>query len=148
MELSTDELAVINAYQRDFPMSARPYARIGEALGMTEEAVLAILTGLKEKNVLTRVGAVVKPNSAGVSTLAAIEVPDERLEEVAELVSAHPEVNHNYEREHSLNLWFVATAPDIGRLAQVMSEISTETGLGVVELPLITSYHIDLGFAI
>lgn len=148
MELSTDELAVINAYQRDFPMSGRPYARMGEALGMTEEAVLAILTGLKDKDILTRVGAVVKPNSAGVSTLAAIEVPDERLEEVAELVSAHPEVNHNYEREHSLNLWFVATAPDIGQLARVISDISTETGLEVIELPLITSYHIDLGFAI
>lgn len=148
MELSVDELAVINAYQRDFPMSRRPYARMGEALGMTEEVVLAILANLKEKNILSRVGAVVNPNSAGVSTLAAIEVPDERLEEVAELINAHPEVNHNYEREHSLNLWFVATAPDISHLAQVMSEISTETGLEVIELPLIKAYHIDLGFAI
>ena len=148
MELSKDELAVINAYQRDFPMTSRPYARMGEKLGMSEEAVLKVLTELKEKNVLSRVGAVVTPNSAGVSTLAAIEVPEERLEEVADLVSAHPEVNHNYEREHALNLWFVATAPDISHLARVLSAITSETGLEVIELPLIAAYHIDLGFAI
>lgn len=148
MELSKAELDVINAYQRDFPMTSKPYARIGEKLGMSEDDVLKVLTDLKEKNILSRVGAVVTPNSAGVSTLAAMEVPEDRLEEIAAMVSAHSEVNHNYEREHSLNLWFVATAPAVGELAKVLEEISTETGLEVIELPLISSYHIDLGFAI
>ncbi len=148
MELSKAELAMINAYQRDFPMTSKPYARIGEKLGMTEDDVLKTLGDLKEKNILSRVGAIVTPNSAGVSTLAAMEVPEDRLEEVAAQVNAHPEVNHNYERENSLNLWFVATAPAVSELAKVLEEISIETGLEVIELPLISSYHIDLGFAI
>lgn len=148
MELSKAELDIINAYQRDFPMTSKPYARMGEKLGMSEDEVLKVLSDLKEKNVLSRIGAVVTPNSAGVSTLAAMEVPEDRLEEVAEIVNAHPEVNHNYERENSLNLWFVATAPGIGELAKALERISAETGLEVIELPLISSYHIDLGFAI
>ena len=148
MEMSKTELAIINAYQRDFPMTSKPYARIGEKLGMSEDDVLEILNGLKKQSILSRIGAVITPNSAGVSTLAAMEVPEDRLEEVAEQVNAHPEVNHNYEREHSLNLWFVATAPAVGELAKVLEEISSETGLEVIELPLISSYHIDLGFAL
>ena len=39
-------------------------------------------------------------------------VPPARLEAVAARVSAEPAVNHNYEREHDLNLWFVVAAPD------------------------------------
>lgn len=148
MELSKAALDLINAYQRDFPMTSKPYARMGEKLGISEDEVIKILSDLKEKNILSRVGAVITPNSAGVSTLAAMEVPENDLEKIAAMVSAHPEVNHNYEREHSLNLWFVATAPAVGELAKVLEEISIETGIEVVELPLISSYHIDLGFAI
>lgn len=148
MELSKAALDLINAYQRDFPMTSKPYARMGEKLGISEDEVIKILSDLKEKNILSRVGAVITPNSAGVSTLAAMEVPESDLEKIAAMVSAHPEVNHNYEREHSLNLWFVATAPAVGELAKVLEEISIETGIEVIELPLISSYHIDLGFAI
>ena len=52
--------------------------------------------------------------------------------EVAARVSARREVNHNYEREHRFNLWFVATAACRDRLAQVLDEIADEA-----ECPLI-----------
>ena len=68
------------------------------------------------------------------------------MEEVAALISAYDEVNHNYEREHELNLWFVVTAADVGRLRSVLAEIATRTGLEVLDLPLEESFHIDLGF--
>jgi len=34
----------------------------------------------------------------------------ERFDEVAEQVNAHPEIAHNYERTHALNMWFVVSA--------------------------------------
>ena len=73
-------------------------------------------------------------------------VPAKRLEAVAALVSAYPEVNHNYEREDPLNLWFVAVAPDETRLAALFDEIEARTDLRVLRLPMIEDYHIDLGF--
>tara|TARA_R110000796_G_scaffold201695_1_gene317901 strand:- start:176 stop:622 length:447 start_codon:yes stop_codon:yes gene_type:complete len=148
MEITPQERALINAYQRGFPLTPRPFARVGEELGLSEENVLEMLTDLTVKGVLSRVGAVVAPNRAGVSTLAAMEVPAERLDDVSALVSAHKEVNHNYEREHRLNLWFVATAPDAGKLADLLSDIAAETGFKVIDLPLVEAYHIDLGFPV
>ena len=73
-------------------------------------------------------------------------VPPGRLETVAKLVSAYPEVNHNYEREHRFNLWFVLTAPDQTRLNAVLGEIALYTGIEVMDLPMLEEYHIDLGF--
>ena len=73
-------------------------------------------------------------------------VPEERLEEVAALVSGYDEVNHNYEREHHFNLWFVATAPDESRLQGVLNDIEARCGIEVLPLPLVADYHIDLGF--
>lgn len=148
MEITPQERALINAYQRGFPLTPRPFARVGEELGLSEENVLEMLTGLMEKGVLSRIGAIVAPNRTGVSTLAAMEVPAGRLDGVSTLVSAHKEVNHNYEREHRLNLWFVATAPDAGKLADLLSSIAAETGLKVIDLPLVEAYHIDLGFPV
>ena len=43
-------------------------------------------------------------------------VPPDRLQVVADVVSAHPGVNHNYEREHHYNLWFVITGCDAATL--------------------------------
>jgi hypothetical protein len=73
-------------------------------------------------------------------------VPDERLDEVAELVNACPEVNHNYAREHRLNLWFVVTAASRERVADVLADIAGRSGLEVLDLPLERAYGIDLGF--
>ncbi|MGB7541292.1 MAG: Lrp/AsnC family transcriptional regulator, partial [Burkholderiales bacterium] len=52
----------------------------------------------------------------------------------------------NYERENDLNLWFVATARDSGRLDALLAGIGSATGLEVLALPLVEEYHIDLGF--
>jgi len=62
------------------------------------------------------------------------------------MVSEYPEVNHNYEREHRFNLWFVVTAESPERLREVLGEIEERTGLPVLDLPLVQEYHIDLGF--
>ncbi|HLB80417.1 MAG TPA: Lrp/AsnC family transcriptional regulator, partial [Dongiaceae bacterium] len=68
------------------------------------------------------------------------------LDEVAAMVSACPEVNHNYEREHRLNLWFVVAAPDVARGRAVLDAIEVRTGIAVLDLPLVEAYRLDLGF--
>jgi DNA-binding Lrp family transcriptional regulator len=145
-ELTHIERRLLNDFQRDFPLSPTPYADIARELGVSEPEVLATLTRLKQQGAVSRVGAVLRPNTVGVSTLAAMAVPNTELETVAALVSAYPEVNHNYEREHALNLWFVVTALDSGRLQQVLDDIASRSGYEVLPFPLLEDYHIDLGF--
>jgi DNA-binding Lrp family transcriptional regulator len=140
------ERRLLNDFQDGFPLTERPFEAIARRLGSSEETVLEALRGLQEYGLISRVGPVFRPNRVGASTLAAMAVPAARMEAVASLVSAYSEVNHNYERDHELNLWFVATAPERERLRQVLNEIESRTGLAVLDLPMIEDYFINLGF--
>jgi DNA-binding Lrp family transcriptional regulator len=137
---------LLDEFQRDFPLCPRPFAEVARRLGASEDEVIARLRRLRDAGVVSRVGATVAPHRAGWSTLAAIAVPDDRIEAVAALVSAYREVNHAYEREHPVNLWFVVTAPDRERVAAVLGQIEARTGLAVLDLPLAEAYRLDLGF--
>lgn len=137
---------LLNDFQRGFPLTPTPYADIARELGVTEVEVLARLEALIASGAVSRVGAVLRPNTVGVSTLAAMRVPPAELESVAALVSSYAEVNHNYEREHELNLWFVATATDAAHLQAVLDDIAARSGYEVLSFPLLEDYHIDLGF--
>lgn len=145
-DLTDIERRLLNDFQHDFPLSPTPYADMARTLGVSEAEVLATLARLKDTGAVSRVGTVVRPNTVGASTLAAMAVPPEEIERVAALVNDFAEVNHNYEREHKLNLWFVATAPDRTRLQQVLDEIAARSSYEVLSFPLIEDYHIDLGF--
>lgn len=144
--LSDTERRLLDDFQHGLPLEPRPFARMAESLGVSEETVIAALQGLQDNGVVSRVGPVFRPNRVGVSTLAALAVPPERLAEVAALVSGYEAVNHNYEREHHYNLWFVVTAPDRDRLDAVLAEIAERTGLAPLDLPMLEDYFIDLGF--
>jgi siroheme decarboxylase len=145
-DLDAIDRRLLNDFQRDFPLTPRPYDDIAEALGIDTDSVLARLERLQQAGMISRVGAVVAPQRAGWSTLAAMSVPDARLEAVADLVSAYPEVNHNYEREHRLNLWFVVTGPDEDAVTRLLRDIKARTGLMVFDLPMLDAYKLDLGF--
>ncbi|MDX1605334.1 MAG: Lrp/AsnC family transcriptional regulator [Candidatus Competibacterales bacterium] len=140
------ERRLLNDFQRDLPLTPRPFAAIAAELGVDEARVLDALQDLTRRGLISRVGPVFAPRRAGVGTLAALAVPPARLEAVARLVSGYPEVNHNYQREHRYNLWFVLTAPDRARLDAVLADIERRTGLAALDLPLERDYHIDLGF--
>jgi DNA-binding Lrp family transcriptional regulator len=145
-QLNGIERRLLNDFQHGLPVEPRPFARLAKALGVSEQAVLEALQGLQDDGTVSRVGPVFRPNRVGVSTLAALAVPTADLAAVAGLVSAYAEVNHNYEREHEFNLWFVVTAPDRSRLQAVLDEITVRTGLQPLDLPMLEDYFIDLGF--
>lgn len=148
MQLNDTHFALIDGWQRGFPLDPAPFARIAFELGVPEHTVFAMLDELAQGGVLSRVGAVVAPNTAGASTLAAMAVPPERLETVAHDVNAEPGVNHNYEREHRFNLWFVVTGRNRRSVDGTIARIGARTGLDVLDLPLRTAFHIDLGFPV
>ncbi len=144
--LSDPALRLAELWQREFPICTHPFAKIGNMVDLTGRETIAMLEALKARQVLARVGAAVRPNTVGASTLAAMAVPQDRLESVAEIVNSQCAVNHNYERDHQINLWFVVAAPRREDVSATLNQISDCTGLEVLDLPLERSYHIDLGF--
>ena len=140
------DLRLLNDFQRDLPLVPQPFATIAARLGTHEAEVIARLRRLQDGGRIARVGATCRPNTAGASTLAALQVPPARIDEVAALVGDEPGVNHSYLREGDWNLWFVATAPDARKLAASLARIEAATGLTVLSLPLVRAFNIDLGF--
>lgn len=140
------DLALLDRFQRDLPLEPRPFARIAVKLGLSETEVIDRLTAMQAAGRVARVGGTVRPNTAGASTLAALAVPEDRIDEVAAIVSAEPGVNHSYLREADWNLWFVATAPDVAALAAMLARIEAASGLPLLDLRLVRPFNIDLGF--
>ena len=140
------EQRLLNEFQHDFPLVKRPFLAIGEQLGIAENEVIERLEKLSAQGAISRVGPVFSPGCIGASTLAALAVPPEMLNEVAQWINALPEVNHNYQREHAYNLWFVAAAPNQAWLDKVLQKISRHCGYPMLVLPLAERFHIDLGF--
>ena len=138
--------SLLNDFQRELPLSTTPYADMADRLGVSEDEVIDNLQLLQQRGYISRVGPVFRPNRIGASTLAAMAVPEHHLEKTAAIVSAFAEVNHNYQREHDYNLWFVITACDEDHLAQVLDDIEKQAAYPVMSLPMLEDYHIDLGF--
>lgn len=137
---------LLNDWQRGFPLESRPFAVLGAQVGLDEEAVVAAYRNWLSSGVVSRIGAVFAPRRLGAGALVALAVPPARLTEIAARVSAEPGVNHNYEREHRFNLWFVMAAASAEELERTVAEIESATGCPAIVLPLLEEYHIDLGF--
>lgn len=142
------EFRLLNDFQRDFPLCSAPFAELASRLGVSETVVLKALEELRRAGKVARVGAVFAAKRIGASTLAAMAVPADRLAAAADAVNRFAEVNHNYEREHRYNLWFVVTAGSEGRLQATLGAIEQAAGWPLLRLPLLEEYHIDLGFAL
>jgi siroheme decarboxylase len=140
------DLALLNGWQHDFPLVRTPFATLGESLGMSEAAVVDACSRLQHAGAISRIGGIFAPGAGGAALLAAMAVPPQRLDGVAALVSAHPGVNHNYEREHTFNLWFVMTGPDAAAVEDGMLALEQVTGLNALRLRMQRAYRIDLGF--
>lgn len=141
-------LELADQWQRGFPLQPYPFAAVAAPAGLSQHEAIELMQSLCKRGVLARIGATVRPNTAGASTLAAMAVPESHLHDVAALVSKYQAVNHNYEREHDINLWFVITAHHRSEVNRVLSDIAGRSGIEVLDLPLQRSYHIDLGFRI
>lgn len=146
MSLTAFEQRVLNDFQQDFPLEERPFKCMARTLESDEFTVLKCVSSLKKRGYISRIGPVFSPNTVGASTLAAISVEVEELDAIAAVVSSFESVNHNYQREHHYNLWFVVTASDKVALEKELILIEATTAYNVLSLPMLRAFHIDLGF--
>ena len=139
---------LIDEYQSDFPVEARPFRAVADAIGTTEADAYERMTDLLDAGVFRRFGAVLNPPVIGSSTLAAVSAPADRFDEVAAVINGYQQVNHNYRREHEWNMWFVVTAGSREKRDDILADIEERTGCTVLNLPMLTDYYIDLEFPV
>ena len=137
--------AIVNALQDGLPVCERPFAPIARALETDEQCIVARIARLLDDGVLTRFGPMYNAERlGGALSLCALSAPPDKFDEIAAQVNAHAEVAHNYEREHALNMWFVLATEEPDRIAQVTSEIESETGCKVFQFPKQQEFFVGL----
>ena len=145
VELDDVDRLVINQLQGGFPISSSPFCDIAKRLDMDEDALIKRVQSLLDRRVLSRFGPLYNAEVMGGGvTLAAIKVPQDSFEEVNKIVNSFPEVAHNYERTHALNMWFVVLCEYDKDLPDVLARISEATGLEVLNMPKEEEYFLEL----
>jgi DNA-binding Lrp family transcriptional regulator len=143
-----DELSrqFINRYQGGFPIEEQPFASVAADLGTDPATLLSTIRELMgDDGLLSRFGPLYDASSMGGSlTLAALSVPDDRFDEVTNLVNDMPEVAHNYQREHALNMWFVIATETPELLQQTIERIEQTANLPVYNFPKLQTFYLGL----
>lgn len=143
--LSAADARLIDRLHGGLPLTERPFADVAAELGMHEEAVIERLRALLAQGVLSRFGPLYQIERAGGRfVLAAMAVSEPRFEAVAALVNAHPEVAHNYRRDHALNMWFVVATEAQACAGAVLAAIEAETALAVLAFPKEREFFVEL----
>jgi DNA-binding Lrp family transcriptional regulator len=152
-EPDSRDRALLEEIQSGVPLTGDIWDVIGATIGMTGTEVLRRLRRLQEGNVLRSIGPVIEPAEVGLeaSSLIALRVPPERIEEVAAIINEYQEVSHNYRRDHLFNIWFTLSSRSGRDLEQVREEIRTRAGLeneDLLDLPRRRRFKIGVRFHI
>lgn len=149
IELDPMDRDVINRLQGGFPLSDTPFADVAADLGVGEGELIARLERLLEGGVLSRFGPMYNADRlGGQNVLAAMTVPEDAFDDIADIVNMFDEVAHNYARDHALNMWFVVAAETPERADEVIGEITAATGCPVIAMPKLEEYFVGLRFAL
>jgi DNA-binding Lrp family transcriptional regulator len=146
-----DELdkKIVNHLQKGFPISENPYAEVALELGIGEKELLKRLQHLLDEKVLSRFGPMYDVEKlGGAFSLVAMKVPPDQFDQVAELVNRYPQVAHNYQREHELNMWYVLATESAQEIDEINNNIEQQTGLKVFNMPKLAEFYIGLQLSV
>ncbi len=144
-QLDDIDKKIINALQKGFPISARPYLEAATDLGLSEQELIDRIQRLLKQKFLTRFGPMYDAAELGGGlTLAAMSVPENQFESVSAYLNSIKQVAHNYEREHRLNMWFVLATEQQGDIEKVIHQIENQTRLPVYNMPKEHSFFVNL----
>jgi siroheme decarboxylase len=146
------DLAILNALQDDLPLVSRPWKMIADRLNITETEIICRMKNLEEAGIIRGISPVLESRSLGLhaATLVALHVPEERLDEIAAVISSYAEVSHNFQRDHYYSLWFTIAAQNEEDIQRVLHEILQQTGIpasDVLDLPTTKKIKINVRFS-
>ncbi len=129
MECLLDEKdhEIIQILQNGFPLVSNPYKAIGDKLWIDENAVISRIVRLLQNGIIRYVGPFFNSRKLGYNgCLAAIDVPGNRIDEIATIINSYNEVTHNYLREGTPNMWFTDSTE---RQQQILDDIKAKSGI-------------------
>lgn len=138
---------ILDLLQEDFPLSCTPYKDMAEKLSISERELLQRIDKMKNNGLIRRIGGIINSSSFGFySTLCACKVPEEKIEQVAEVINARPGVSHNYLRDHEYNIWFTLTASSKEKVLDEINSLEEQCGVDIINLPAKKVYKIKVFF--
>ena len=140
---------IINELQGGFPVCDLPFREIAGRLDSTESELITRIGCMLDDGLLTRFGPMFHAeHMGGALSLCAMRVPPGRFDTVADIVNALPEVAHNYQRDHEMNMWFVLATETPEALQATVETIELQTGLKVFNLPKLEEFYVGLHFEV
>ncbi|WMW22282.1 AsnC family transcriptional regulator [Methanolobus mangrovi] len=147
--LDETDKKILNTIQLDFPMETEPFQALGNELGINEDELIQRLERLHDEGAVRKIGPIInRKGVGGTSTLIAVNVPDEMVDDVAGYINAYHEVSHNYLRPGKYNVWFTVAAPERKRIDIILDELRERTGLEFIDLPTKRLFKIGVKFDI
>lgn len=140
MEITELDKKIVRAMQDELPLVAEPFKLIAEEIDATEEQVLARLRLMQADGALRKMGAVLKHREVGfrANALGVWIVPEERMNEVADIMCAHMAVTHCYDRnvtpDWPYNFYTMIHGTSREDCQQIAAVLSEETGISQYEL--------------
>jgi len=98
---------ILYMIQNDFPMKKKPFKTIAKKFGITQKEIISIIKEKKKQKIIRQISAIFDTKSLGYkSSLVAFKIDKSNIEKAILLINSHPGVSHNYQRNHSFNIWF------------------------------------------
>lgn len=139
--------AIIQRLQEGFPVCDRPYLEVSQELGIDESSLLTRLQNMLDDKRLSRFGPMFNVEKwGGAFTLCAMGVAPHEFDAIVAQVNEFPQVAHNYERDHMLNMWFVIATESREEISLVIEDIESLTGYPVYNFPKREEYYVGLRF--
>ena len=144
-QLDKLDKTLINLLQHGLPVCQSPFAVIASEVNSTEAIVIEKIENLLEHKILSRFGPMFDAACfGGAFTLAALSVPEERFDEVTEIVNNFEQIAHNYKRNNRFNMWFVIATESQQEIDEVIEQIESQTQLSVLNTPKLEEFYVGL----
>ena len=133
--LSERDKLIIKALQEDFPLCEEPYKILAERVGITEEEFLQRVRELVDEKKIRRMGAVLRHREVGfkANALCAWHVPPDKLDDIAQIMTATAAVSHCYDRtpapNWNYNLYTMIHAKTRDECEKIIGELARATGI-------------------
>ena len=137
---------ILSIIQKSFPLVQKPFLDIASKFGISEDEVLKILQEEKANKIIRQTSAIFDTKRLGYeSSLVAFEVAKEDIDDAVKVINSHPGVSHNYERNHSFNIWFtLAVQPNskfgLNKTVEILAKLTKAKAF--IALPTLKMFKI------
>jgi len=143
---------ILEALQFDFPLVEDPWEHIAEKIGVDSQNLLSRIKRMIELGIIRKIGGFPNLKKIGftASTLIGVKVPQDKLEEITNIINGLNSVSHNYLREHQYNLWFTITVKDNEEIQKIIESVRN-IGISdedILNLPVVKSFKTDVRFTL